>query len=115
MKKVLVLVLMGIFLGGCGSAAVNNGPTETAAGVLGAKTFSLEDIAIHNKQGDCWMAISNKVYDISLFSEHPGGKIILEACGKEATEMFNTKGGIGKIHSEIAKALLSKFYIGDLK
>ena len=110
MNKFFVIIAIGFFLGGCGEARVANNPVPTAGA-----SYSLADVTNHGKQGDCWFVISGKVYDISLFSEHPGGNIILEACGKEATEMFNTKGGKGKMHSDVAMALLSKFYKGDLK
>ncbi len=36
------------------------------------RTFKkLEEIADHNVQGDCWLLIHNKVYDVSKF-KHPG-------------------------------------------
>lgn len=116
-NKVLLLVFTGLLLGGCGSSnALNNNVENTpSVTVQNNAKYKMEEVAKHGTKGDCWMAISGKVYDLSKHPEHPGGNIIFESCGKDAMEAFNTKGGIGKVHSEIAKALLSKFYIGDLE
>jgi len=59
------------------------------------KTFSVEEVAKHNKAGDCWLIIENKVYDVSSFlSEHPGGqKVVLKVAGMDATKQFNNLHG----------------------
>lgn len=80
-------------------------------------TLTLAEIAKHNSKESCWLLISNKVYDVTLFfGKHPGGDAaLLPNCGKESTEAFATKGkSDGKSHSSEAKALLNNFYIGDL-
>jgi cytochrome b involved in lipid metabolism len=48
------------------------------------------ELARHNSDGDVWMAIQGKVYDISEYiSYHPGGKYqILRGKGIDATELF---------------------------
>lgn len=47
------------------------------------KQFSAEEVAKHNKAGDCWIIIESKVFDVSKFlSEHPGGsKVVLKVAG----------------------------------
>ncbi|KAI9062568.1 hypothetical protein FKP32DRAFT_806572 [Trametes sanguinea] len=47
-------------------------------------TFSLEEIAKHNKLDDAWIILDNKVYDVtSVFSWHPGGpRAMLLYAGK---------------------------------
>ena len=38
------------------------------------KSFSLEDVAPHSSEKDCWLVIHGKVYDVTQFlDEHPGG------------------------------------------
>ena len=49
----------------------------------GKKLISLQDCKAHNKEEDCWLVISGKVYDVTEFlDEHPGGfDIVLAATG----------------------------------
>lgn len=51
-------------------------------------SISLAELGAHNKEGDAWIAVKGKVYDVSSFN-HPGGKkILMRECGKDATEKF---------------------------
>jgi len=81
-------------------------------------TYTLADIAVHNKSTDCWFAVSGKVYDVTSFiasGKHPGGAAILQGCGKDATTLFLTRPmGSGTPHSEKAQAGLANFQIGIL-
>ncbi|GBE79103.1 Acyl-CoA dehydrogenase apdG [Sparassis crispa] len=56
------------------------------------KAFTIEEVAKHNKEGDLWITIDSKVYDISKFANmHPGGTGILLAssiAGQDATQAF---------------------------
>jgi L-lactate dehydrogenase (cytochrome) len=41
---------------------------------MATKIISLEEVAKHNKQEDCWVVIHGRVFDLSKFlQEHPGG------------------------------------------
>lgn len=74
------------------------------------KYFTLEEVAKHNTEHDCWIIVKDRVYDCTEYLElHPGGidSITINA-GADATEDFVA------IHSAKATAMLEKFYIGDV-
>lgn len=79
------------------------------------KNYSLEEVAVHGSEGDCWMAIDDMVYDITTYlPDHPSEpELILPWCGKEATQAWQTKGK-GRPHSSRANQLLEKYRIGAL-
>jgi len=81
-------------------------------GINKKKAFTLAEIKKHNKKGDAWTLIENKVYNISSWiPKHPGGEIIMQAVGKDATQLFNSRGH----PSYVKKTILPKYYIGALK
>lgn len=72
-------------------------------------------VAQHKTNVDCWLIVSNKVYNVSSYAlAHPGGaQAILNYCGADVTAAFLTKGGQGS-HSSNARQLLASMYLGDL-
>jgi cytochrome b involved in lipid metabolism len=52
--------------------------------------YTLSDIQLHNKEGDVWISIQGKIYNIAhYFSFHPGGKpLLMSVAGKDATKQF---------------------------
>ncbi|KAJ3536401.1 hypothetical protein NMY22_g6052 [Coprinellus aureogranulatus] len=56
------------------------------------KEYTVEEISKHNKEGDLWVVIDAKVYDLTRFADlHPGGASVLFAdaiAGKDATQAF---------------------------
>lgn len=56
------------------------------------KEFTIEEVAEHCKEGDLWIIIDSKVFDLSRFADlHPGGANVLYAdgiAGKDATQAF---------------------------
>lgn len=81
-------------------------------------TFTLDQLNEHKDKTSCWLAIDQKVYDVTPFVAsgfHPGKEAILQGCGKDATELFNTRPmGSGTSHSERARESLPKYLIGEL-
>ncbi|QDZ18659.1 nitrate reductase [Chloropicon primus] len=76
----------------------------------GGATFTLEEISKHNTKESAWFVHDGKVYDATEYLEdHPGGaESILITAGQDATEEFDA------IHSTKARALLDKYYIGEV-
>ncbi|KAH9003058.1 peroxisomal acyl-CoA-dehydrogenase [Lactarius hatsudake] len=56
------------------------------------KELTREQVQQHNKDGDLWVIIDAKVYDLSRFADlHPGGRAVLvdsDVAGQDATEAF---------------------------
>ena len=76
------------------------------------KTFSQAEVATHCKDGDCWIIINGKVYDVSPYmAKHPGGSdiIIANSEGKDASEAYEDAD-----HTKRAREMLLKHYIGEL-
>ncbi|KAJ5673362.1 hypothetical protein N7507_002489 [Penicillium longicatenatum] len=52
--------------------------------------YTLEDVAKHNKDGDLWVIIDGKVFDLTTYmNTHPGGKqVLLKHGGLDATRKY---------------------------
>eukprot|EP01066_Platyproteum_vivax_P016817 Platyproteum_vivax@DN7231_c0_g1_i2.p1 len=52
--------------------------------------FTLEEVALHRTEKDCWTILQGKVYDITAYLQfHPGGKEeLLLGAGKDCTALF---------------------------
>lgn len=77
--------------------------------------ISLDDLALHSTEKDCWIAVEGNVYDITAYlPSHPVPPAVLLAwCGKEATEGMRTK-GYGRDHSPAAWGMLEAYRVGEL-
>ncbi|MFH1752222.1 MAG: cytochrome b5-like heme/steroid binding domain-containing protein [archaeon] len=131
LKLIVLISLIGIVLfSGCVSsgitgdaAKVENNLDEMTVksaepGIQSLnKTFSLTEVAEHNSESDCWLVIDSKVFDVTEFiPSHPGGQAIIEGCGKDATELFETRPmGSGTAHSDTARTLKENYFIGGLE
>jgi cytochrome b involved in lipid metabolism len=70
------------------------------------KSFSMSEVALHNKESDCWIVVNGEVIDATPFlNKHPGGKqVLLLWSGKDAStefNMFHKKDAIKKYAPEI--------------
>lgn len=78
--------------------------------------YTLEDVAEHDNKNDCWIIINGNVYDVTAYikdKSHPGGEALLEGCGIDATELYETRPmGSNTPHSEKARGFLDSFQIG---
>jgi cytochrome b involved in lipid metabolism len=54
-------------------------PTPTPpAPIPPVKTYTTSEVAKHDTRNDCWLILSNGIYDVTPFiSRHPGGDKIL--------------------------------------
>ena len=79
------------------------------------KNISLTEVAKHNTESDCWMAIEGKVYNLTEYlSKHPAGPgTMVPWCGIEASDGMRTK-GIGSDHSDFAWKALESYLIGTV-
>lgn len=78
-------------------------------------TVSLADVAKHAGTSDCWTTIEGKVYNLTDYIQyHPGGSRIIQACGKDATDLFNGMSPMGRMHSQMARQILAKYIVGNL-
>lgn len=59
------------------------------------------------------MIMDSVVYDMSSYKTHPGGEIIWNGCGKDATALFETRPD-GSSHSDRARTKREEFKIGIL-
>ncbi len=80
--------------------------------------ITLDVVAKHSTQADCWVVINGDVYSVaSYIPMHPGGsQRIVNKCGGDATSVFEGSGGKGSHrHSSYAKSLLGSYLVGPLK
>lgn len=75
------------------------------------RVIPMEEVAQHTTEQSCWLAINNKVFDVTRFlGDHPGGKEPLRyVSGRDATDDFTAVN-----HTNEAKQRMLQFCIGSL-
>ncbi|XP_006831492.1 PREDICTED: cytochrome b5-like [Chrysochloris asiatica] len=72
--------------------------------------YTLEEIQKHINSKRTWLILHPKVYDLTKFlEEHPGGEVLREQAGGDATENFEDVG-----HSTDAVEMSQSYIIGEL-
>jgi hypothetical protein len=77
-----------------------------------SKSYTRKEVSQHSTDGDCWIIIDKRVFDVSKFAKfHPGGKwVLMTAAGKDATEQFYA------LHrAEILHKYMDKLCIGAVE
>lgn len=84
--------------------------TNTVSNDKPARMFTWSEIGKHKSANDCWVVVKGKVYDVSGFvSEHPGGRLILNGAGRDATPL------VMSYHPLYVQNLIKKFEIGQVQ
>merc|ERR1712100_461279 len=74
-----------------------------------SRYYTVDDVSKHDRENDCWVIVHDRVYDVTTFvPKHPGGNMIRVNAGGECTALFES------YHPLKARAVLEKFYIGDV-
>uniref|UniRef100_A0A7S0XK19 Cytochrome b5 heme-binding domain-containing protein n=1 Tax=Mantoniella antarctica TaxID=81844 RepID=A0A7S0XK19_9CHLO len=87
-------------------------PAKTTAAMAASTGYTMADVAKHDKEGDAWVTVADKVYDISQWvRRHPGGSmVLLQYAGRDITDAFRAyHGPVGK-----APKTLASYYVGEL-
>lgn len=72
-----------------------------------------EDLAKHDKEDDCWVALKGNVYNVTTYLQyHPGGvEELMRGAGRDATELFNEVHRWVNYESILAKCLVGPYKI----
>ncbi|KRX00823.1 Cytochrome b5-like heme/steroid binding domain [Pseudocohnilembus persalinus] len=79
------------------------------------KTFSKSEVSTHNKDGDLWVILFNRVYDLSKFANlHPAGRnVLLDYAGQDCTQLFEQFHSETIIHKYHQKLCIGKVQDSD--
>lgn len=78
--------------------------------------YTINDVKEHDTPSDCWVVFENNVFDLSKYiPAHDRFLDIREWCGKDMTEDFKDKAGVGRDHTSSSYRLLEGYNIGKLE
>lgn len=77
-----------------------------------AVDYTLQQVQAHNTSTNCWVAINNKVYNLTNWiNQHPGGaSAIINLCGTNGTTAFNNM----HTGNTTVAAQLNNYLIGNI-
>jgi len=74
------------------SATDTGAESETETAVVSGVVYTLEEVAVHSSEGDCWMAIDGGVYDLTDYIANgfhkPGMDMVISECGTDSSTLF---------------------------
>ncbi|XP_019864664.1 cytochrome b5 reductase 4 isoform X2 [Aethina tumida] len=90
----------------------NSGKDLTGVGAkAGRLSVTSKELATHDKETDCWIAIRGRVFNVTAYLPfHPGGvEELMKGAGKDATTLFD------QVHPWVNyESILQKCYVGRL-
>jgi cytochrome b involved in lipid metabolism len=111
----MLFIAVLVFCSGCigGEADIEVEPTPQKEDM---PSYTLDDVSSRSSADDCWIALHGKVYDVTGFiASGRHGPAILEGCGTDGTELFETRPmGSGTPHSQNARRISEEYLIGYL-
>ena len=76
---------------------------------------TLMDVSEHDSRKDCWVVFEESVYNITPYvTQHDVYQDITDWCGRDMTQDFKDKDGLGVDHKSSSYSLLETYYIGDI-
>lgn len=77
-------------------------------------TISRAELASHNSKTSCYVAIGDRVFDVTDFlADHPGGEdLVLDYAGKDISVILEDE--VSHKHSEAAYEILEEYVVGTL-
>lgn len=75
------------------------------------RIITISELGKHRTPTDAWISYMGTVYDVSNFTDHPGGTVIFSMAGDDCTDIFNAFHP-GTVYKE--SAIMKKYEIGKL-